>query len=92
MQWYLKKYGVDVGKKKKAAAKEEKQDVGGGAGSWWLQAMGCTFYKNIKSVASQMVMGLLCDWASQRRGHQDVPRLSCANKIRKYYLQLPRSS
>lgn len=28
MQWYLKKYGVDVGKKKKAAAKEEKQDVG----------------------------------------------------------------
>lgn len=70
MQWYLKKYGVDVGKKKKAAAKEEKQDVGGGAGSWWLQAMGCTFYKNIKSVASQMVMGLLCDWASQRIGHQ----------------------
>ena len=29
MQWYLKKYGLDVGKKKKAAAqKEEKQDMG----------------------------------------------------------------
>lgn len=28
MQWYLKKYGLDVGKKKKAAAqKEEKQAV-----------------------------------------------------------------
>lgn len=29
MQWYLKKYGVDVGKKKKGAAKEEKQDSNG---------------------------------------------------------------
>ena len=25
MQWYMKKYGVDVGKKKKGAQKEEKQ-------------------------------------------------------------------
>ena len=27
MQWYMKKYGVDVGKKKKGAQKEEKQDI-----------------------------------------------------------------
>ena len=26
MQWYQKKYGLDVGKKKKGAQKEEKQD------------------------------------------------------------------
>lgn len=26
MQWYLKKYGVDVGKKKKGAQKDEKQE------------------------------------------------------------------
>lgn len=30
MQWYMKKYGVDVGKKKKGAQKEEKQDFFGG--------------------------------------------------------------
>eukprot|EP00438_Fugacium_kawagutii_P016583 Skav204204 [mRNA] locus=scaffold985:236210:244312:- [translate_table: standard] len=40
MQWYLKKYGVDVGKKKKGAAKEEKQDSneqndGEGPGTWF---------------------------------------------------------
>ena len=37
MQWYLKKYGVDVGKKKKAAAqKEEKQDMGRGRLDSWI--------------------------------------------------------